>query len=187
VKVVKRLQLGQRKTGPDWTQSLLEVERAIRAVVWPPGASDFTIHPQSGKRRGEGNGVKPVHKAFLTALALDGWNIARNPFYLDAIRQFSGGYVGLEWETGNIASTHRALNRLRLAQHAECIGGVLILPTRKMYRYLTDRIGNFEEIQPYLELYNVPDSVISVYAIEHDREDFNVPRIEKGTNGRALL
>jgi hypothetical protein len=211
VKIVKHVQLGQRETGPDWAQSLNEIEAAISAVVWPPKAPDFTIHPQSGKKSGEGNGVKPIHKAFLTALAREGWSIERNPFYLDAVRQFSGGYVGVEWETGNISSTHRALNRLRLAQHGEwldrrhpaqdgqwlnrqrvpkdeeCIGGVLILPTRKLYRYLTDRVGNFEEIQPWLELYNVPGSVIRVYAIEHDREDLEVERIKKGTDGRALL
>ena len=187
MKIVKRLDLGQKATGPEWTEALSEVETAIEKVVWPPDAADFTIHPQSGKKRDEGNGVKPIHAAFLTALALDGWRVASNQLKLDAVKTLPDGYVGLEWETGNISSSHRAMNRLHLAQLESCIGGVLILPTKKLAQYLTDRIGNFEELEQYLKLYNLPHLAIAVYAVEHDREDLAVPRIKKGTDGRSLI
>ena len=29
----------------------------LKECAWPPGSKKFTIHPQSGKKRGEGNGV----------------------------------------------------------------------------------------------------------------------------------
>jgi hypothetical protein len=185
--IVKRVEIGQRATGPEWTEALLEVEAAIGKVVWPPGAPDFTIHPQSGKKSDEGNGVKPIHEAFLTALALDGWQVKGNQLKLDAVKTLPDGYVGLEWETGNISSSHRAMNRLYLAQLGSSIGGVLILPTKKMAKFLTDRIGNFEELEQYLKLYDLPHLAIVVYAVEHDHEDFAVPRIKKGTDGRALV
>jgi hypothetical protein len=187
MKIVRRLEFGQKQTGPAWTEALLEVEKAIGKVAWPPGASDFTIHPQSGKKTDEGNGVKPIHVAFLTALALDGWTVARNQLKLDAVKTLTNGYVGLEWETGNISSSHRALNRLHLAQLDGCIGGVLILPTKRLAKYLTDRIGNFEELEQYLKLYDLPHLALAVYAVEHDHEDFAVPRIKKGTDGRSLV
>ncbi|GER84776.1 hypothetical protein KTAU_34120 [Thermogemmatispora aurantia] len=72
------------------------------------------------------------------------------------------------------------------------IGGVLILPSRNMYRYLTDRIGNFEEVEPYFPLWEalatfVARGVLWVVAIEQDAVSKSVPRIEKGTDGRALM
>ncbi|UQB94377.1 MULTISPECIES: hypothetical protein [Mycobacterium] len=175
-------------TGPIWKQALREVETAIGRVVWPEGADDFTIHPQSGKKRDEGNGVKPIHQGFLAALALDGWRVASNQLKLDAVKTYPNGYVGLEWETGNISSSHRSMNRLRLAQTGgDCLGGILILPTRSLAKYLTDRIGNFEELEQYLPLYDLPDLALAIYAVEHDHEDFAAPRIKKGTDGRSLI
>lgn len=70
------------------------------------------------------------------------------------------------------------------------IGGILILPTRAMYRYLTDRVGNYPEIESYFPLWRslpVRDGLLAVYAIEHDAVSREIPRIEKGTDGRALL
>ena len=70
------------------------------------------------------------------------------------------------------------------------IGGALILPTREMYQYLTDRVGNFRELSPYFPLWKslaVDEGLLLVIAIEHDAVSDNVPRIKKGTDGRALL
>jgi len=96
----------------------------------------------------------------------------------------------LEWETGNISSTHRTLNKLALGMLKETIiGGVLILPTRSMYKYLTDRIGNYTEIEPYFDLWRslqIRNGILMVIAIEHDSLDHTVPLIPKGTDGRAL-
>ncbi len=69
-------------------------------------------------------------------------------------------------------------------------GGILILPTRTMYRYLTDRVGNYEELAPYFPLWSalpIEEGTLAVIAIEHDAVSKSVPRIPKGTDGRALL
>ena len=67
--------------------------------------------------------------------------------------------------------------------------GTLIVPSRKLYKFLTDRIGNFDELEPYLDLWrSVPcqEGVLEIVEVEHDAESFDVPRIPKGTDGRAL-
>ena len=69
------------------------------------------------------------------------------------------------------------------------IGGVLILPTRSMYRYLTDRVGNYAELEPYFPIWRaipVEEGLLAVFAIEHDAVSRSVARIPKGTDGRAL-
>jgi hypothetical protein len=69
------------------------------------------------------------------------------------------------------------------------IAGVLILPSRALYRFLTDRIGNWDELVPYLDLWrSVPakSGVLEIIVIEHDETSTSVPRIPKGTDGRAL-
>jgi hypothetical protein len=69
------------------------------------------------------------------------------------------------------------------------VGGLLIVPTREMYRYLTDRIGNFKELEPYFPMWRalkVDEGFLGVIAIEHDGGSKDVPRIPKGTDGRAL-
>ena len=96
----------------------------------------------------------------------------------------------LEWETGNISSSHRALNKMALGiMKGMLIGGALVLPTRAMYKYLTDRVGNFAEIEPYFPLWKalrVEAGLLMVIAIEHDAVSDSSPRIPKGTDGRAL-
>jgi len=65
----------------------------------------------------------------------------------------------------------------------------LILPTRRMYQYLTDRVGNFEELEPYFDLWKAlrcDEGLLAIMAVEHDDVSKDVPRIPKGTNGRAL-
>jgi hypothetical protein len=69
---------------------------------------------------------------------------------MDATFQVKDRLFCVEWETGNISSSHRAINKMALGILKDIlIGGVLILPTRKMYSYLTDRVGNFPELAPY--------------------------------------
>jgi hypothetical protein len=64
-----------------------------------------------------------------------------------------------------------------------------VLPSRNLYKWLTDRIGNFQEIEPYFPVWAKLDypleCVISVYEIEHDAEDVSVPLIPKGSDGMA--
>lgn len=183
--------------------ALDEVRAAISDVVWPPGAEDFTIHPQSGKKSGEGNGVVPIRTAFVQALENRGWTkevlfpLETHPDgskfgNMDAAKEFDGGLPFLvEWETGNISSSHRALNKMGLGLMAGVIAGaVLVVPTRELAQYLTDRIGNLRELLPYLNLWRalpVERGFLAIFAVEHDKASLDVPKIAKGTDGRALL
>jgi hypothetical protein len=136
---------------------MAEVKAAIRAVVWPRGSSRFTINPSRGRGRGEGNGVKPIKEACMLALTKSGWSTdeRHNPLRLDAVKPTADGRsIGLEWETGNISSSHRSINRLLDGNRRGLVAaGVLIVPTRALYRYLTDRVGNLSELKPYFDLW----------------------------------
>jgi hypothetical protein len=184
-----------------------DVLQAIGAVRWPPGAASFTIYPQSGKRRGEGNGVGPIKQAFVQKLSDLGWRLeepyrradadqetAPRPGAFDAWVDLSAeGWQPFvaEWETGNVFSSHQALNKMAMGLLEEQLaGGVLVVPTRALYRYLTDRVGNYQEIAPYFALWSalpVRNGFLAVIAVEHDATSVSVPRIGKGTNGRALI
>lgn len=66
--------------------------------------------------------------------------------------------------------------------------GVLVVPSRKLYVYLTDRIGNYQELQPYLKLWkSVPckSGVLEIVVIEQDAESRRVRKIPKSTAGRS--
>jgi hypothetical protein len=70
------------------------------------------------------------------------------------------------------------------------LGSALVLPSRSLYTYLTDRIGNYEELEPYFDVWravNINEGFLEIFVVEHDAIDNNVPRITKGTDGRALI
>lgn len=190
---------GSFATSDEWKNIRNIVHNAIRAVVWPPGADTFTIYPQSGKKRGEGNGVTPLKSAAITYLIEHGWKAnypwpvgaRRVPGNIDAAYQAQKGLIGFEWETGNISSSHRSLNKMCLGLlRGETIGGFLVVPSRKLYGFLTDRIGNVSELEPYFEFWAATpcqEGTLEIVVIEHDAESLDVPRIGKGTDGRNLL
>ena len=99
----------------------------------------------------------------------------------------------IEWETGNISSSHRSMNKLCLVMLAEAIEvGMLILPSRRLYPHLTDRIGNWQELCPYLPLWHrigqsVKRGLLAVAVVEHDdlTDDPAVPFIAQGSDGRS--
>jgi len=184
----------------EWKTIERDIMQAIKAIVWPKGSRLFTIYPQSGKKRGEGNGVKPIKDAFCLKLKQKGWGLEtrlriaerKNPGPMDATKRLKEGQsFAAEWETGNVSSSHRALNKMALGIKRGILkGGILILPTRHLYAYLTDRIGNFEEIEPYFDLWrslSCADGILAVIAVEHNAISNKVPRIRKGTDGRALI
>lgn len=186
----------------DCQRALREIRTAIAQVVWPPGNDRFLIYPESGKKKGQGSGVRPIRDAFIMELERMGWeNEARFPVStpssmadfgnMDASKVFDGMPFLVEWETGNISSSHRAMNKLcvGLVEQAIC-GGVLIVPTKDFAKYLTDRIGNLWELQPYFPLWRsirLASGCLRVIAVEHDAISKAVARIPKGTDGRALL
>ncbi len=189
---------GNYASSRDWTATRAMLHKAISRVSWPPGSKKFTIHPESGKKSGEGNGVKPIKTELMSELEAKGWKleepldvaILKRPGKLDAVLYTKYGPVALEWETGNISSSHRALNKMALGLLKGVLAcGILIVPSRKLYKYLTDRVGNISELEPYLDLWRaIPCSqgVLEVVVVEHDAESTSVPRIPKGTDGRAL-
>ena len=174
---------------------IADLKKAIESVVWPPGSSSFVLNPSTGRGRGEGNGVKPIKEACMLTFSKLGWSIdeRKNPLRLDAIKPLTSKTAfGVEWETGNISSSHRAINRLFLGhRQGVLVGGLLIVPTRSLYHYLTDRVGNFAELELYFDLWKDAagwkEGVLAIVAVEHDGTDPTVPRISKGTDGRALV
>jgi hypothetical protein len=183
----------------EWQTARKHVEEAVYATDWPHGSGKFTIYPESGKKRGEGNGVVPIKKPCIERLREWGWiteklppiqsNVMR-PGDLDALYKCATGFIGFEWETGNISSSHRAINKLLLTmQVGGLVGGFLVVPSDKLKVYLTDRIGNIGELRPYLPLWSsipIEEGVLRIVVVEHDATSFDVPKIPKGTDGRAL-
>lgn len=85
------------------------------------------------------------------------------------------------------------MNKLVLGLiHRAVIGCFLVVPSRALYPYLTDRIGNITELRAYLPLWSaasakVTNAALRIYVVEHDNIDENVAIIPKGTDGRALI
>lgn len=180
-----------------WAAARRQIHDAVRKCAWPPGSNKFTIYPQSGKRRGEGNGVGPIKNEFLNDLKRRGWAIqgpAKNLLGqalgdFDAVLPGPVKPVVAEWETGNISSSHRSVNKMTMLLADGVISaGTLVVPSRKLYVFLTDRIGNIQELEPYFRLWkSVPcrQGILEIIVIEHDAESKKVPRIPKLTAGRS--
>jgi hypothetical protein len=104
-----------------------------------------------------------------------------------------GTHVAIEWETGNISSSHRSMNKLAIALAAGKIkAGVLILPSRDLYEHLTDRIGNISELSGYLSMWKaleprVDRGLLAITVVEHDvlTDDTKFQYLPVGDDGRA--
>jgi hypothetical protein len=189
---------GEFASSGDWLATRAMLHDAIRRVSWPPGSLSFTIYPEKGKKSGQGNGVKPIKNELMIELEQKGWKLeksmdlglSKRPGRIDAILDTRYGPVALEWETGNISSSHRALNKMALGLLKDVLAcGILVVPSRQLYNYLTDRVGNISELEPYFDLWrSIPchEGVLEVVVVEHDAESEQVPKIPKGTDGRAL-
>lgn len=193
------LVVGQFPKSKEWHTACEQVEEAIRVTDWPHGSGKFTIYPESWKKRRQGNGVVPIKKPCLKRLKEFNWLTEKlpplprgviNPGDLDAIYYCKAGFIGFEWETGNISSSHRAINKLlSTMQVGGLIGGFLVVPSDALKVFLTDRIGNIGELRPYLPLWGsipIKEGVMRIVVVEHDASSLDVPRIPKGTDGRAL-
>lgn len=194
VREISLISIGSFEESSDWSIIRAEIREAISSIVHPPGASNFTINPVR-----HGNGVKPIKKACTIALKdRFGWGLetqinyaTRSPGKVDATKVLDRHLFALEWETGNISSSHRAVNKMVLGLlRGVFLGTVLVLPSRKLYPYLTDRIGNYEELEPYFDVWRavrIEEGFLAIFVIEHDLIDSTVPTITKGTDGRALV
>ncbi|MEW6499134.1 MAG: restriction endonuclease [Cyanobacteriota bacterium] len=194
VQEVSLISVGSFEESSDWSIIRAEIRDAVSLIVHPPGTSSFTINPTK-----HGNGVKPIKEACTIALRdTYGWRLetsinyaTRSPGKVDATKVIDNHLFALEWETGNISSSHRAVNKMVLGLlRGVFLGTVLVLPSRKLYPYLTDRIGNYEELEPYFDVWRavrIEEGFLAIFVIEHDQVDNNVPTITKGTDGRALI
>ncbi|MBT9333332.1 hypothetical protein [Paracidobacterium acidisoli] len=105
----------------------------------------------------------------------------------------NGTQIAIEWETGNISSSHRSMNKLAIALGAGIIQvGVLIVPSRGLYTHLTDRIGNIGELSGYLSMWeslkaSVPRGLLAISVVEHDEltDDQDFDFLKVGFDGRA--
>lgn len=186
---------GKPSTWPSALQfAYSEIKAAIEKVVWPVGATSFTINPVE-----MGNGVKPIKNGFVAQLTSVGWQAEvratlsneLGPGKIDAIKKLSDNrLIAVEWETGNISSSHRALNKMATGMLANRLAaGFLVLPDRALYTYLTDRIGNIQELFGYFPMYRSLKlkGVLGVIAVMHDATSSEVPLIPKGLDGLSLV
>ena len=66
--------------------------------------------------------------------------------------------------------------------------GFLVIPSDALKIFLTDRIGNIGELLPYFPLWRstrIDRGALQIIVVEHDATSLDVPRIPKGTDGRA--
>lgn len=104
-----------------------------------------------------------------------------------------GTRTAIEWETGNISSSHRSVNKLCMALSAGLIdAAVLIVPSRATYPHLTDRIGNWNELRPYIAFWqtygrSLQRGLLAMTVWEHDKivDDDSVPYIMARPDGRS--
>lgn len=191
VKIEIILDKGDTSNDPLFKEIIKEIRKAIKSVVW--GESDrFVINPTI-----KGNGVNPIKHSFVDSLKDSGWQPevrmslvkGMDPGPIDAIKETEAGFFAVEWETGNISSSHRALNKIAVALIQEQIfGGILIMPVRNLSKYLTDRIGNYEELRPYFALYqnlNIKKGIIGVISVDYDDISKDVDLIKKGKDGNS--
>jgi len=181
---------------PKISEILENIEKEISMIDNPTGSGKFSLHSKF-----KSNGVKPIKEEFMKNLHEHGWLLEHRldvgvtttkPGPIDATFSFNNSYIALEWETGNISSSHRAINKMvsgLIKGSLTC--GILVLPSREMYNYLTDRVGNFRELEPYFPVwkyanYQIDKGALIIYEIEHDEISSEIPPLKKGTDGRAL-
>jgi hypothetical protein len=168
-----------------WRRTRKQIHQAVKRCEWPVGSGSFTI----GELKRRGWVIEGKAKNALAQELGD----------FDAVLPGPEKPIVVEWETGNISSSHRSMNKLTMLVSCGVISaGILVVPSRKLYAYLTDRIGNVayltdrignvRELEPYFGLWkSVPcdSGVLELVVIEHDAESYDVPRIPKMTAGRA--
>jgi hypothetical protein len=182
---------GDFSQSEEFIEIITDINIGIKCVTWHD-PNLFLINPVR-----KANGVVPIKNNFIDYLRQKGWkpeirmSLAKgiNPGAIDAIKLTSYGIFAVEWETGNISSSHRALNKIAVGIiQGQIIGGILILPMKNLAKFLTDRIGNFEELTPYFPMYQkmeINEGVIAVIGIDYDGLDNDAPLIPKGKDGNA--
>lgn len=206
----------------DWAIVHQSYVNSIRSIVHPAESRSLTLRRRKGTK-GKRNGVNYLRTRFLDHMVnIERWrseglvdlakarpqvNTKLYPSlenYQEPITSGFGGFdfmttapggtkIAIEWETGNISSSHRSLNKLCIALSAGLLqAGVLIVPSRLLYTHLTDRIGNIGELSPYISFWEslrvtVPQGLLAVSVVEHDdlTDDDKIPYLSQGKDGNA--
>ncbi|HEY1348163.1 MAG TPA: hypothetical protein VGF67_00885 [Ktedonobacteraceae bacterium] len=177
-----------------WNNLYAQIISGIQKCEWPEHTGLFTLYDKK-----QGNGVKPIKDPCMKYLKSRGWALEAPSRVATAIRSgnidaaftVENKLFCVEWETGNISSSHRSLNKLALGLiQGDFIGEVLIVPSRAMYYYLTDRIGNIRELEPYFPIFQairILEGILAIVVIEHDQVSTQAPPIPKGNDGSSLI
>lgn len=176
-------------------QSYDEVVASICSSVWPMDSKTFTVN----NTEKNGNGVVPV-KELCYVMLENTYNWFREkPLNVLKLEKKKGGpidvykefmenndlkRVGLEFETGNISSAHRSMNKLLLGLNREEIDlAIILMPVYELSYYLTDRVSNYEELEPYFE--NTESKAFIYIGFNADAFNPSVPFIPKGKDGMS--
>lgn len=172
-----------------------EVEQSIIQNI-TPGYNEFLLNNSSKHC----NGVTPVKEECYRILEEEYHWFREKPLIyfhddaqkggpIDVYKEFlekdnSSFCVGLEFETGNISSAHRSMNKL-------CVGylkhelqlAMLMMPVNTMSYFLTDRVANYEELEPYFILLgNYP---FIVFGFDADVYCGDIAPLAKGNDGMS--
>jgi hypothetical protein len=142
------------------------------------------------------NGVVPVKEGCYQLLEEKyGWYREKplNTFSekggpIDVYKEFESDHeflrVGLEFETGNISSAHRSMNKLALGiRNNDLDFAVLMMPIHDLSYFLTDRVSNYEELEPYYPLVEEYPFIFLGFDAENYGVDY--PLLPKGRDGMS--
>ncbi|CAN5498503.1 hypothetical protein BH11ARM2_BH11ARM2_30910 [soil metagenome] len=193
VKVETLISRGDFALSQEWAEARSTIHQVIERVEHPEGSGSFTINP-TRKR----NGVQLIKTLFQERLLETGWekekpiqlSTALQPGNLDFMLSTNvGPPIAIEWETGNVSSSHRSMNKLALGLVQGVVSGaVMIVADRSLYHFLTDRVGNYQKLTPYFPFWGsirCEQGVLEIVAISHDFESPDVPLLVQGDDGNA--
>jgi Restriction endonuclease BamHI len=175
-----------------WNTLYEQIIEGIKKTEWPIGSGSFML--KDGRNV---NGVSPIKFECMKHLKEHKWRLETpckvatnvNPGPIDATYPVEDKLFCVEWETGNISSSHRSINKILLGLVLkQFIAGVLIVPSKEMIYYLTERIGNIYELEPYFPLFRtvkIDRGLFSIVAFEHDGVSTSIPHIPKRNDGNS--
>lgn len=176
-----------------------EVVTSMASTTWPTDSEIFTIN-NSEKNA---NGVVPLKdRCYIMLEETFNW-YREKPLDVLSIEKSKGGpidvykefiednaikRVGMEFETGNIGSAHRSMNKLILGINRQEIDlAIILMPVSQLSYFLTDRVSNFEELEPYFENTNgKPFVYIGFNAEAYDSSVPLIPKTSAGMSKRSI-
>lgn len=183
------------ESGGLYKQAYNEVVASICSTVWPKNSNKFTIN----NSKKNANGVVPLKEdCYIMLEKTYSWyrekplNVLkyekRKGGPIDVYKEFYGTdrsiCVGLEFETGNISSAHRSMQKLLLGLNRKELDlAMILMPVYQLAYYLTDRVTNYEELEPYFE--NAEGKAFIFIGFNADDFNSSVDLIPKGKDGMS--